>query len=71
MLEKKYVHDGKNKVVGSITTGFQGSFEKVARDGQDKVLGTTSERFRTTRDGQGKLVSVNTADPGLLFNRKK
>ena len=71
MLEKKYVRDGKNKVVGSFTTGFKGSFETVVRDGQDKVLGTTSERFGTTRDSNGKLVSLNTANPGLLLNRKK
>jgi len=71
MLEKKYVRDGKNKVVGSITTGFKGSFETVVRDKQDKVLGTTSERFGTTRDSNGKLVSLNTANTGLLLNRKK
>lgn len=27
--------------------------------------------FHTTRDGHGKLVSVNSADPGLLSGRRK
>jgi hypothetical protein len=71
MLEKKYVRDGKNRIIGSITTGFEGSFEALIRDEQGDIIGRTSERFGTTRDGDGNLVSVNTADPGLLFGRKK
>ncbi len=71
MLKKTYVRDGKNKVIGSVTTGFEGSFETLVRDEHDNVIGRTSERFGTTRDGRGKLVSLNTADPGLLLNRKK
>jgi len=71
MLKKTYVRDGKNRVIGSVTTGFEGSFEALARDEHDHVLGTTSERFGTTRDAHGNLVSINTADAGLLLNRKK
>jgi hypothetical protein len=71
MLKKTYVRDGKNQVVGSITSGFTGSYETVVRDEDNTVIGTTSERFGTTRDGHGGLVSNNTADPGLLINRKK
>ena len=71
MLEKKYVRDGKNRVIGSVTSGFEGSFEALVRDEHDHVIGRTSERFGTTRDEHGNLISVNTADPGLLFNRKK
>ncbi|MGH9326151.1 MAG: hypothetical protein ACRD2B_05615 [Terriglobia bacterium] len=71
MLKKTYVRDGKNRVIGSVTTGFEGSFEAVVRDERDNVLGTTSERFGTTRDAHGNLVSLNTADPGLLIHRKK
>ena len=67
MLKKEYVRNGKNQVVGSITSGFTGSFEKLARDNHGNVLGRTSEKFGTTRDGHGNLVSINTADPGLLF----
>jgi hypothetical protein len=71
MLEKKYVRDGKNRVIGSITTGFEGSFETLVRDEHENIIGRTSERFGTTRDEHGNLVSIDTADPGLLFNRKK
>jgi hypothetical protein len=71
MLKKEYVRNGKNQVVGSITSGFTGSYETVVRDADNAVIGTTSERFGTTRDEHGGLVSNNTADPGLLINRKK
>jgi hypothetical protein len=71
MLKKTYVRDGKNRVIGSLTTGFEGSFETLVRDEHDNVIDRTSQQFGTTRDGRGKLVSLNTADPGLLFNRKK
>ena len=71
MLKKTYVRDGENRVIGSVTTGFEGSFEALVRDEHDNILGRTSERFGTTRDGHGNLISINTADPGLLLNRKK
>jgi hypothetical protein len=71
MLKKTYVRDGKNRVIGSVTTGFEGSFEALVRDEHDNIIGRTSERFGTTRDGHGNLISINTADPGLLINRKK
>lgn len=71
MLRKTYIRDGQNQVIGSITTGFTGSFETLVRDEHGDTLGRTSERFGTTRDAHGNLVSLNTADPGLLFNRKK
>jgi hypothetical protein len=71
MLKKTYVRDGKNRVIGSVTTGFEGSFETLVRDEHDHILGTTSEQFRTTRDAHGNLVSLGTADPGLLLSRKK
>jgi hypothetical protein len=71
MLKKSYVRDGKNRLIGSVTTGFEGSFDTLVRDEHENVIGRTSERFGTTRDAHGNLISVNTADPGLLFNRKK
>jgi hypothetical protein len=71
MLKKTYVRDGKNRIIGSVTTGFEGSFEALVRDEHENVIGRTSERFATTRDTHGNLVSLNTADPGLLINRKK
>jgi len=51
MLKKTYVRDGKNQVIGSVTTGFEGSFEALVRDEHDNIIGRTSERFGTTRTG--------------------
>ena len=70
-LEKRYVRDGKNRVIGSTTNGYTGAFETIVRDEREQVTGRTSERFGTTRDEHGALVSTNSADPGLLINRKK
>ena len=69
-LSKEYVRDGKKQTIGSITTGFSDS-SSVVRDNSGTTLGRTSDRFSNTRDSSGKLVSSNTPDPGLLFNRKK
>ena len=65
-----FVRDGKQQVIGSVTTGFSDS-SSVVRDNSGNILGRTSERFSNTRDSSGKLVSSNTPDPGLLFNRNK
>ncbi len=71
MLKKEYIRDGKNRVVGSTTSGFVGSYETIVKDAHEQVVGTTSERFHTTRDEHGGLISINSADTGLLINRKK
>jgi hypothetical protein len=70
LLKKDYVRDGKQRIIGSVTTGFSDE-SGVVRDEGNKINGRTSERFHTTRDGHGKLVSINSADPGLLIGRKK
>jgi hypothetical protein len=67
VLTKRYIRDGKNRVIGSLTTGFQGSFETVVRDEHEHVIGRTSQRFQNARDEHGHLISINSADPGLLF----
>ena len=69
-LRKEYVRDGRNRIVGSVTSGF-GDTSTVVRDADNKFLGRTSERFSNTRDSHGSPVSLNKADPGLLINRKK
>jgi len=69
MLKKTYVRDGKNQIIGSFTTGYKGSFETLVRDEHGNVIGRTSERFKTTRDGKGNLVSIKSANPGLLLGR--
>ncbi len=71
MLRKSYVRDGHNRVIGSVTSGFTGAFDSLVRDEHDHVVGRTSQRFGTSRDAEGHLVSTNTADPGLLFYRKR
>jgi len=70
MLEKEYVRDGKRRIIGSVTSGFSDESATV-RDEDNNLSGRTSERYDTTRDDHGKLVSINTADPGLLIGRKK
>ena len=69
-LEKRYVRDGQNRIIGSVTSGFSDE-STVVRDEHEQIVGRTSERFGTTRDEKGGLVSINSADPGLLINRKK
>ena len=69
-LKKEYVRDGKNRVIGSVTSGFSDE-SSVVRDEDGRTLGRTSDRFDTTRDAHGNLVSINSSDPGLLINRKK
>jgi hypothetical protein len=71
MLNKEYIRDGQRRVIGSVTTGFEGAIDSIVRDAQEKIVGTTSERFHTTRDEHGNLVSINSSDPGLLIGRKK
>jgi YD repeat-containing protein len=67
-LERRFIRDGRNKLVGSVTSGYSDSTETV-RDEKGKLLGKTNRGFSTTRDAHGKLVSINTPDAGLLFGR--
>ena len=69
-LKKEYVRDGKRQIIGSVTSGFSDE-SAVVRDEDNKLSGRTSERYDTTRDGHGNLVSINSADPGLLIGKRK
>ena len=69
-LKKEYVRDGKRQIIGSITTGFSDT-SAVVRDEDNGISGRTSERYDTTRDEHGNLVSINSPDPGLLLGRRK
>jgi hypothetical protein len=69
MLKKKYVRDGSRKIIASITTGYSDS-SSVVRDERNKVTGRTNDTFQTTRDSSGKLVSISSADPGLLIRKR-
>ena len=70
-LEKEFIRDGKRRIIGSVTTGYSGGTSEVVRDEHNEITGRTSERFNTTRDEHGQLVSINTADPGLLIGQHK
>ncbi|MBZ5723327.1 MAG: hypothetical protein LAO03_23570 [Acidobacteriia bacterium] len=70
-LKKDFIRDGSRRIIGSVTTGYSGGTSDVVRDEHNEIIGRTSDRFRTTRDRRGNLVSTNTSDPGLLINRKK
>jgi hypothetical protein len=69
-LTKRYLRDGKNRIIGSVTSGYRDT-STVVRDEHDQIAGRTSERFNTVRDAHGNLVSINSSDPGLLIRRKK
>jgi hypothetical protein len=69
-LTKRYQRDGRNRIIGSITSGYSDT-STVVRDEHDQIAGRTSERFNTVRDAHGNLVSINSSDPGLLIGRKK
>jgi YD repeat-containing protein len=69
MLKKDYVRDGNRRIIGSVTTGYSDS-SKTVRDDKNQIAGRTNERFGTTRDAHGRLVSINSADPGLLIRKE-
>jgi hypothetical protein len=69
-LTKRYLRDGKNRIIGSITSGYSDT-SSVVRDAHEQLIGRTSERFNTVRDAHGNLVSINSSDPGLLIRPKK
>jgi hypothetical protein len=69
-LKKDFVRDGNRKIIGSVTSGFSDTRATV-RDEDNRIAGRTSERFHTTRDERGNLISANTPEPGLLIGRKK
>ena len=31
-LKKEFIRDGKRRIIGSVTTGYVGSFETIVRD---------------------------------------
>jgi hypothetical protein len=68
-LNKTYGRDGNKQTIGSVTTGFDDT-STVVRDNIGATVGRSSERFHNTRDSSGRLVSSNTADPGLLICKK-
>jgi hypothetical protein len=70
-LKKEFIRDGQRRIVGSITTGYVGSCDTLVRDEHEHIIGRSSEKFNTTRDSHGSLISINTADAGLLIGKHK
>lgn len=70
MLKTHYVRDGRNQLIGSITSGFPNG-DIVARDREGRNLGHSNTLFHNTRDSAGSLVSRNAEDVGLLFHRRR
>ena len=67
MLKVEYVRDGKNKIIGSKTSGFSNG-DTIARNSSGKILGRSSNKFGNTRDASGHLTSTNQADADSLFD---
>ena len=57
-------------IIGSITSGYSDE-SAVVRNEDNEIVGRTSERYDTTRDGHGNLIPINSPDPGLLLGRRK
>ena len=68
-LTKSYVRDGNRRIIASVTSGFSDETE-IVRDENNHITGKVNHRFGNTRDAQGSLISVDTADPSLLIKRK-
>lgn len=69
-LNKEYVRDGNRKIIGSITSGYDDETQ-IVRDANNQITGKVNHHFENTRDARGNLVSIDTADPGLLIGRRK
>ena len=69
-LKKQYVRYGSRRIIGSTTSGYSDE-SAVVRDEDNGIIGRTSERYDTTRDEHGNLVSINSPDLGLLLGRRK
>jgi hypothetical protein len=67
-LKIEYVRKS-GELIASVTKGFSDGSTTV-RDRNGRILGHTSDRFSTTRDAVGRLVSTNSASPGLLIKKK-
>jgi hypothetical protein len=61
------LHDGQNRIVGTTMTNSNG--DSIARDRSGKILDRSSQTFNNTRDGSGRLASINSADARLMFRR--
>jgi hypothetical protein len=68
-LKREFIRGQNREIIGSVTTGYVGSVDTVVRDESNHIIGWSSEKFHTTRDEHGNLISTNSADPGLLIGK--
>ena len=68
MLKQETIFDGNGKILGSKTTGFQNGDVTVVRDQNRRISGSSSEKFGTTRDENGRIVSRGN-HPDMLIPR--
>ena len=45
-LKKNTFGTGSRRIIGSVTTGFGGSFDTLVRDEHEHIIGRTSEQFQ-------------------------
>jgi len=67
-LERTYIRQG-SKILGSVTTGYSDNSTTV-HDSNGRIAGHTSEKFSTTLDASGRLISNNVSSPGLLIHKR-
>ena len=70
MLKKEFIRDGTRRIIGSVTPGYSDT-SRIVRDERNRIAGRTNDRFRTTRDAHGNVVSIDSPDPGLLIGMGK
>lgn len=68
-LKTEWIRKG-GQLIASVTSGYSDDSTTVHERG-GRILGHTSDRFHTTRNADGRLISTNSASPGLLIKRKK
>ncbi|MGA3317050.1 MAG: hypothetical protein ABSC64_11510 [Candidatus Korobacteraceae bacterium] len=69
MLKQGTIFDGNGKIVGSKIIGFQNDDVTVVHDEHRRITGSSSEKFGTTRDEKGRIVSCGN-HPDQPFPRK-
>ncbi len=67
LLGHQDVHTTQVYLHSTTTTNSNG--DSVARDRSGTILGRSSQTFNNTRDGSGRLASINSADARLLFRK--
>ena len=68
MVKTEYIGDGKNQIKANITTGLA-TADAVVREGSGRILDHSNSVFNNTRDSQGRLMSRDSDDSGLLLRK--